>query len=125
MISKFMSRNIVTGKPNETIQQVAKRMKEKKVGMIIILDKGKLTGVISERDIINRVVSVDLPNVTKVKRIMTKRVITGNPDMSIEKIASLFQKNGIKKLPIVKKQKVVGVITQTDLLKILSLKWAL
>ena len=56
---------------------------------------------------------------------MTKKVISGTPEMEIEEVATMFSKNNIKKLPITKEGKLVGIITQTDLLKIMSLNWAL
>ena len=126
-IEEFMAKDVVSCSADATIKDIANRMKGNSVGVIVITDQDKkIMGIVSERDIINKVVSAGLdPDKTLAEDVMTKDVITGNPDMTDVEVASVFSEKGIKKLPIIENGKVIGIVTQTDLLKILSMKWAL
>ena len=126
-LDKIMFVNVITGSKDESICDIAKKMKKHKVGVIIITNKkGSIEGIVSSRDILNKVVCKGLDSrKVNVKEIMTKKVVTGNPKMTDAEAASIFSKHGIKKLPVVKNKKLVGIITQTDMLKLSSIKWAL
>ncbi|MCB9359250.1 CBS domain-containing protein [Candidatus Woesearchaeota archaeon] len=122
----IMSKKVVSVSPEDYIMEIAAKMRRRKIGTVIVLDKEKLVGMLTERDIIGRVVAKGLhPTRIKAKDIMEKKVITGTPDMTDIEAASLFAKRKIKKLPILEKGKVVGIVTQTDIMKLLSFKWAL
>ena len=125
-IKKVMTKKVISCSPEKTIVEAATVMNKNSIGVLVVLDKKKLVGVISERDIINKVVSKRL-DITKtlVKDVMTKKVITGTPEMTDLDVARIFSTKKIKKLPILKDGKVVGIITQTDMLKLMSFKWAL
>lgn len=127
LLRDFMTTNVVTGLKTESIVDIALRMKEKRIGVIVIVDKkNKIQGLVSERDILNKVVAAHLDaKSTTAEQVMTKQVILGKPSMTDVEAASIFSQKGIKKLPIIDKGKLVGIITQTDLLKLYSFKWAL
>lgn len=127
LIHKIMTKKIISCSPDDTIDKVASKMEKNHIGVLVVLDATKrLVGIITERDIIKKVVSKRLSVVdTRVGSIMTRKVITGSVGMTDIEVATIFSKKHIKKLPILDKDKVVGMITQTDLMKVLSLKWAL
>lgn len=125
-IKQIMTRKVISCKSGVSIKDAAVLMKKNSIGVLVVIDDKKLVGVISERDIINKVVTNGLDSsITKVKDVMTKKVITGNPEMTDLDVAETFAKKKIKKLPIVNNGKVVGIITQTDIMKLMSFKWAL
>lgn len=126
-VKDIMTVTVITGSKTDSIKETAIKMKNYHIGVVVIIDNARrVEGLISEKDIINRVVCTGLdPEKTQVKDIMTKKIITGKPDMSDIQVASIFTKHGIKKLPIIEKNKLVGIITKTDLLKLLSIKWTL
>lgn len=126
-IDKIMIKEVITGTKEESVQSLAFRMKQHNIGVLVITNKrGKIDGLLTERDILCRVVCEGKnPAQTKAQEVMTKKVITGKPSMSDVEVAALFTKQRVKKLPIVKGSKLVGIVTQTDLLKLLSFKWAL
>ncbi len=119
-----MSTEVETARPDETVQEISKRMRDKRISSVIIVgESGEIEGIVSERDMVHKIVcdAID-PSKTQVYKIMTKNVITGNPDMTIVKVATILKLHGIKTLPIVEKEELVGITTQTDLLRILSYK---
>ncbi|RJQ17018.1 CBS domain-containing protein [Candidatus Woesearchaeota archaeon] len=126
-VREFMSAPVITGKKEESIQSVANKMKDHHVGIIVVVNaKGSIDGVISERDILNKVVALGRDvKTTSVREIMQTKVITGTPSMTDVEAAAMFMKHKVKKLPIVERNKLVGIITQTDILKLYALKWAL
>ena len=126
LVKDFMRKEVISCSPEDDIVKAANIMKDNKIGVLVVIKEKSLVGIISERDIINKVVSknLDYKN-TKVKNIMTRKVVVGTPDLTDVEAAIIFAKEKIKKLPILKNKKVVGIITQTDLLKVISFKWAL
>lgn len=127
MIYKIMTKKVISCSPEDTVDKVASKMVKNHIGVLVVMNgTGGLVGIVTERDIIKKVVSKKLSVIdTKVKSVMSKNVITGELNMTDIEVATLFSKKHIKKLPILDKGKVVGMITQTDLMKVLSLKWAL
>jgi len=126
-LKDIMQKDVVTCLKTDNICDVANKMKHKNIGVVVVTNKkNNVQGIISERDILNKVVAKGLDYKTLlVQDIMTKKVITGKPKMSDIDAAAIFTKHNIKKLPIVDKKKLVGIVTSTDLLRLLSFKWAL
>jgi CBS domain-containing protein len=124
-VSDYMARKVITITKDKTIKDAALILKRHNISTIIVIEKQKPIGIITERDIINKVVSVGKPLTTKVQIVMSKKFITASDAITDIEAATIMTKNRIKKLPILHKGKLVGVITETDLLKILSKKWAL
>lgn len=119
-IKDMMSRNIVFVSPDNNVKQVAEIMRDKSIGVVLIIDQDQnLSGMISERDIITKVVAFKLdPSEILVKDIMTRNLITGNQEMTDMEASMLMSEKRIKKLPITENNKVIGIITQTDLMKV-------
>lgn len=123
-IKDIMSRHLVSCSPDMGVREIAGLMKENSVGTVLVLDGNELVGIVSERDIINKVVCSGKEGFI-ARDIMTSNVVMGNVDMTFEDVVVMLSDKGIKKLPILDGDKVVGIITQTDILKASSIKWAL
>lgn len=119
-IKDIMSRNIVYVSPDNNVKQVAEIMRDRSIGVVLIIDQNQnLSGMISERDIITKVVAFKLdPSEILVKDIMTRNLVTGNQEMTDMEASMLMSEKRIKKLPITENNKVIGIITQTDLMKV-------
>jgi CBS domain-containing protein len=91
-------------------------MNENEIGCLIVTRKGKAIGIITERDLLKRVIGKSKnPKTTKVREIMTKPLIAGHPDMDLEEATKLMFKMKIKKLPVVESEgDLRGLITLTD-----------
>ena len=103
--------------PDTTVFEAIKAMDRFKVGALMVIDKGKLVGIISERDYTRKVVLKDRSSKsTKVSKIMTRKVTQVEPEANLEKCMNVMGNNRVRHLPVVEKGKVLGVISSTDLL---------
>ena len=104
--------------PDARVYDALKLMAEKDVGALVVLDAGKLAGIISERDYARKVIlqgksSYDIP----VREIMTARVVTVQPSHSVEDCMGLMTKHRVRHLPVVDGERLVGVLSIGDLVK--------
>ncbi len=130
LVENWMSKNVVTIDENESMNQAISLMKEKNIRMLPVLKKGKLTGIITDRDL-KRASASDattldarellyLLDKIKIKTIMTKNPTTVPPDFTVEETAEILLKTKISGVPVVDENGVVlGTITQTDLFKVI------
>ncbi|MEH7118725.1 CBS domain-containing protein [Neobacillus vireti] len=98
----------------DNIYEVAVKMKELNVGAIPIVDKEKLVGMITDRDIVIRGVAEKHPGSTKVEDIMSKEMITVSPDTSTREAAKLMADHQIRRLPVVENEKLIGIVALGD-----------
>jgi CBS domain-containing protein len=111
-----MTRDVVTIDSNGTIYDACKLYNEKKVGSLVVMDNDIIVGIITERDIIERVIlQKKVPNKTKIRDIMTHNIKTVHALAPLEKAALIMKEYKIKKLPVILNNKIVGIITETDL----------
>ena len=129
LVGERMSHPVITIAPDSPMQEAHKFMRDEKIRRLPVVDKrGKLVGIVSESDLLNASPSDAttlsvwemnylLSKIT-VKEIMTRNVITAQPDTPLEDAARNMVDNKIGGLPVVRNSKVVGIITETDLFKI-------
>jgi len=116
LVEEIMTRDVVTIDCKNTIYDACKLYKEKKVGCLVVMENDILVGIITERDIIERGILQDKsPRKTKISEIMSSNLRTIHALASLEKAAQIMKDNNIKKLPVILNNKIVGIITQTDL----------
>lgn len=116
---------VIEGRPlfhvrsSDRVRDVARKMAEKNIGAIAVVDSGKLVGIFSERDIMSRVVAAGLnPDETTVAKVMTKDLVVGDPEEDIEDALRKMHAVGCRHLPIVDKGNLVGIISLRDLLEV-------
>ena len=120
-VENVMQKNVIAVDSSVTIKDTATILTNAHVGCVIITDGNSPIGIVTERDIVQRVTSKDLPLSTKVSEIMTTPLITAKPDYTLWETAQIMKTNSIHKLPIEKDGNLVGIITATDLVKLVSL----
>lgn len=127
IIEEIMKSNVETLRPDDSIETAIRLMREKKIKHIpIVDDEMKILGIISDRDVKDAAPSIlneqsaDFTLKNPVRQIMQKQVITGHPLDFVEEVAALFYEHRISCLPILKADKLVGIITETDLLYTLT-----
>ncbi len=114
-----MSGKVVTVPSSATIAECARVMASKKVSSAIVKDKNAIVGIVTENDIARRAVAMGLDTkAAGVRRIMTSRVVTVAPETQIYDALVKLGQMGIKHLPVVKKGKLVGIITAMDILRV-------
>jgi len=123
LVKHIMKKNVITLRPEDTISLALKSMKENKIRHIpIVNDHHILVGIITERDVKDASPSIfqlELKEnfLTKpIKDVMSTDLITGHPLDFVEEIAAVLIDNQIGCLPILQDRKLVGLITETDLL---------
>lgn len=118
-VKDAMTKKPVTCSPEQTIQECAITMLKEGVGSIVVRDKNMLLGIISEKDIVEKVIAKGLDAKTiKSKEIMVKNLITISPNIDIYDALLLMGHEEIRKLPVVDNNKLVGFLTTKDILKI-------
>ena len=118
LIKNEMNRHVVTVNPQDSLRKVVDILSAKDIGCVVVLEKNKPVGILTERDILRRVTvkHVDLEK-TVVKQVMTKNLISIGPEKTIQDAADILEKNKIKKLVIIENNRLSGIITMTDVLK--------
>ena len=120
-IEKLMVKDVVTVSSNNLLHESVKLMNKNRIGCLLVVDHDEVTGILTERDILERLVEKGKnPKETKVSEIMTKHVIFGNPDMELVDATRLMFENKVKKLPIRDGGQLVGLVTLTDIARVTS-----
>jgi len=121
-IEEAMIKNVITLQRDVSAYDAVKLMNENRIGCLVVLQYGQVAGIITERDMLERVLEkCKNPKETKVTEIMTKPVIVGKPEMQLAEAAKLMFEKKVKKLPIVEGNRLVGLVTLTDLARVASL----
>ena len=115
-VEDVMVKEVITVDGESTVKEAADIMNRFEIGCLIVTKDGKAVGILTERDLLKRVVSrTKNPQKTKVKTVMSKPLIVVEPDMELEEAAKLMFKLKIKKLPVVENGRLMGLVTLTDL----------
>ncbi|MDH5782788.1 MAG: CBS domain-containing protein [Candidatus Bathyarchaeota archaeon] len=115
-VGDVMIKNVVTVDADATVKEAAEIMNKHEIGCLVVMKGKKLVGILTERDMLKRVLGESRnPEKTKASEIMTTPVITTSPTTDLVKAAKLMFENNVKKLPVVSKGKLVGIVTLTDL----------
>jgi len=118
-VEDVMVEDVVTTDEDSTVMQAVKIRNKLEIGCLIVMRKGKPAGILTERDLLKRVLAKSKdPKKIKVSEVMSKPLVFGKPQMEVEEVVKLMFKMKIKKLPVVGKNgRLVGLITLTDLVR--------
>ena len=114
-VASVMTTDVDCCTPESTCKEVAIKMKELDVGVIPICENEKLVGIITDRDLVIKVLANDLSEESPVSELITNLVVKGTKDMSIEEAAKIMSHEQIRRLPIVENEKLVGMVSLGDL----------
>jgi CBS domain-containing protein len=108
---------VETSKRNDSVDTIISIMKDKNKGCIVILDESERpVGIITERDIVRRLVHSNKDSKsTLASQIMSSPLISVNDDAYVYDVAAVMSKYGIRRLPVVKDNVLLGIVTATDL----------
>jgi len=114
-----MITRVVTARPNQTVLDASKIMKEEDVGSVIICEGNKPVGIVTREDIVNKITAEDkLASKVLLKEIMAKDLVTCAPDTDISEVARLMSKYQYERIPVVLLGKLVGIISAREVAKI-------
>ena len=116
LVKEIMIRKIITIDVEDTVLTACDKYRDFKVGSLLVIDNGVCVGIVTERDLIERIICMHRdPEKTKVREIMSSNIVTVHALDSIEKALEKMKENRIKKLPVISDNKTVGVVTITDI----------
>ena len=111
----IMTKSVIAVDSSITANEAAKIMEDVKVGAIIVMENNMPMGMITDRDFAVKIVAHAYQITTPVKQIMSTPLIAIGPDEFVWMVADLMYTRGIRKLPVIEDDKVIGIITATDL----------
>jgi CBS domain-containing protein len=121
-VKDIMTKTVASVNVNQTIFEAAELMSSKGISCVLVTDGEVPVGVVTERDIVGRVVAKRKSLDLKVSVIMSSSLITVDPDASLKEAARLMSTNKIRRLPVLKKNKLVGIISASDFVRNLGKK---
>ena len=118
LVSDIMTRDSITVKPNTNLLECARKMVRKRVGSLLIVDKKRFVGFISERDILWVLIKKSKENLSEIKAIdiSPRKIVIIKPSLTLEEAITKMRKVKFNKLPVVHDKELVGIITIKDIL---------
>ncbi len=138
----IMTRDVVTIPPETSVEEAAEIMSEHEISGLPVVENDKLLGIVTEKDLIMKKKRLNSPGyinildgiiylesprkfreefkkfiAVDVQDLMTKRVITVDPDTSIDEIATLMVEKDINRIPVIEDDKLIGIVTRADVIK--------
>ncbi|MCW4047638.1 MAG: CBS domain-containing protein [Candidatus Bathyarchaeota archaeon] len=115
-VEDVMTREIITIDENATVKEAAEIMNQNDISCLIASRNGRAIGIITERDLLKRVI-VEAKNAkkTKVAEIMSTPLEVITPDTSLEEAVRVMFEKKIKKLPVIEKKQIIGLVSLTDI----------
>jgi CBS domain-containing protein len=101
--------------PDATVYDALKLMAEKEIGALVVLEDGKMIGIVSERDYARKIILKGKSSKeTRVREIMTSEVIHTRPDQKVQKCLSLMTKHHFRHIPVLENDRLVGILSIED-----------
>ncbi len=120
MLEERMHTEVTMIHPDKSIKYAGQILKAVGIGCLVVVDEKGPVGILTERDIVQKVVANGLnPDEIKVADVMSRKLITLNKNSTIEDAVDIMENMGIKKLPIINNDHVIGIVTMTDMMKYL------
>jgi len=120
-VKDIMTKSVIAVDSSVNVNEAAKMMEDAKVGAVIVMENNTPIGIVTDRDFAVKIVAHAYQITTPVKQIMTSPLIATSPDETILMAADLMHTRNIRKLPVIDNDKVVGIITATDLVNQLAI----
>ena len=117
-VKEYMRKEISTINTEASVTEASKIMSIDRVGYIIVLEKGRPVGIVTERDLVLKVLAEEKnPRETKISDCMSSPLVTIDPDNSIEEAVESMKKHGFRRLPVVKNNIIYGIFSARDLVE--------
>ena len=114
-LSEIMTRKVITVDISERVEEALRLMVKFDVGSVLVMDKEKPVGIITERDMTRAALRGDSLLRLPARSLMSRPLQTAPPDMEIWRAFEVMLKLGVRRLPIVENGKLVGIVTEKDL----------
>jgi CBS domain-containing protein len=115
-----MKNNVISIDSSMTVKDAAEMMDDSEIGGIVIMENNIAIGMVTERDIVRRIVAKNKNHNTKLKDVMSAPLITINSDETVWELAQLMKVKKIHRVPVTSETRLVGIVTTTDLARTCS-----
>jgi len=116
-IEQVMSKPVRIVKPEERLSEALAVMDNNNVGSVVVVEGANPIGIITQRDVIRQLMRGTQVLQEPVRQVMSKPLITGAPDMLVQDAVGLMLDNKIRQLPVVEGNKLVGIVSDRDLMR--------
>ena len=118
-IKDVMTSEVRACEPSATVVDAAKIMAQEDVGPVPVVEDGRLTGIVTDRDITVRVVAEERdPGTTTIGEIASTKLVTVSPDDDLETALKLLAENQVRRIPVVEGDRLVGIVAQADIARL-------
>ena len=118
IVRDVMTKNIKTVKTDDTVHDAVKKMNKFDIGSVIVMSSGRPVGIITETNVMRRIVEPRMdPATVWTKDIMSSPLTTIESNAALEEAAKIMADKRINRLPVIDGDKLVGVISSTDIVK--------
>lgn len=114
-IRDVMTESVVTAAPDMSVREVAEIMRERNVGSVVLVDGGRPTGFLTDRDLALSVLADGRDPIDRAADHASAPVVTGAPDMDVAEAAELMVEHAIRRLPVLEGGELIGIVTLDDL----------
>jgi CBS domain-containing protein len=117
LVSAIMSTKVVTVKSTEKASKALQMMVRHKIGSILVVDKGKPVGILTERDVTTRMAKGQNVRGMAVRNIMSKPLVTIGPSAQIWQAVEQMVRKDIRRLPVMEGDRLAGMVTERDIFR--------
>ena len=117
LVKQIMNTSVISVDSSVTATNAAKMMEEVGVGAIVVLENNLPVGIVTDRDFAIKITAHSYPIDTPVRRIMSSPLISIDSDSNLWVASDLMSTRNVRKLPVIDDDKVVGIITSSDIIK--------
>lgn len=120
LLREIMQKKVVTISPDATIRDAAKKMKDYRIGYILITNGESVKGCVTDRDLVMWLASGKNPDDARVDSLMQSNIVTALPDTDIFEASKVMARKKIRRLPIVENGRLMGLVSISDLASVLE-----
>jgi len=118
-IKEVMTRDVTACEPSASVRDAATLMAREDIGPVPVVDDGRLVGILTDRDIVVRVVAEGRDaGQTTVGEIASKELVTVAPDTDLDEAMRLLAEHQVRRLPVVEGDRLVGIVAQADVARL-------
>ena len=119
LVREVMNRNVIVAKKDITTKEASQLMSQLHISSLVIVDnKNSIVGILTKGDILKAIASEKKPDITLAEELMSKKVVTIEPNKSIEETVEIMAKNKVRELPVIDGKKIVGIVSASDIVLI-------
>ncbi|MBE7414375.1 MAG: CBS domain-containing protein [Deltaproteobacteria bacterium] len=119
-LRQIMQKKVITAGPDASVREVAKKMKDYRIGYLLLTNGEAIKGCVTDRDIVVWLAGGKDPDATKINSIMRTNVITSPPDTDVFDASKLMARKKIRRLPVVEGNKLLGLVSVSDLASVIE-----